>query len=103
MLGQVFLGWTSTKQQIESLAHGHNTCDSVGDECFDSQSNTLPSEPMHSTHNKSCLLSHLLMYFSSLHVYCKQYEPWSDSSSGAVWPGFIVFAPMAEEFYSALE
>ena len=26
MLGQVFLGWTSTKQGLISLAQGHNTC-----------------------------------------------------------------------------
>ena len=46
----VFLGWTSTKQQIKCLAQGHNTVMpgtvSLTLATFDLQYNAVPTEPL---------------------------------------------------------
>ena len=48
MSGQVFLGWTSTRQRIKCLAHGRNTVTLPAVRSFDPQSNALPTETLRS-------------------------------------------------------
>ena len=61
----VSLGWTSTKQRIKCLAQGHNTVTPEGvslELATLLQSNTLPTEPLHSA-NVRVLIIRFLLYF----------------------------------------
>ena len=104
MSGQVFLGWTCTKQRFMCLAKGHNAVTpvspSVWSQALYHRATTLHEgfcvlwqfvsivreeimlvKPFRAIHNKCGLLSYLLMYFGIL--YCNYY---------GLRSGFIVFA-----------
>ena len=88
MSGWVFLGWTSTKQRIKCLAHGHNTVPLVRLEHANPglKSNTLPL-----SHPAPSYLTHTSLA-SFLWVIGKQCKPRPDAAECGIWSGSPMFA-----------
>ena len=79
MLGWVFPGPISTKQQVKCLAQGHNINTVTPPavklvlEIFDPQSNILPNEPLHSANSTICtIIKHNFFPFQNYVVFLEE-------------------------------